>query len=327
MKLRSAIISTGSFVPDNVIDNADLKQFRSDLLPLIEQKTGVKSRRFADETQCTSDLAIMAAQRCLQKINGDPAEIDAIILATSSPDRIQPATATRLQNEIGAKKAFAFDVNSVCSGGVFSLHVADSLIRSGFCKHVLVVAAEIYSRFLNQSDFSTFPYFGDGAGAVLLSPQEENDRGIIKSLLKTNGSGADLIQIPAGGSMLPYQNLKNSRDVYFKMVGREVYEFAVNQGSEIIQEILVETAIDRAQLKYIISHQANLNIIKELSKRTNIDESRFVINLDKYGNTAGASIFIGLDELIDSGQVREGDLILLVAFGGGLSWGATLIRY
>ncbi len=327
MQLRSAIISTGRFVPDNIINNADLKQFRSDLLPLIEQKTGVKSRRFADDTQCTSDLAIIAARRCLEKANIDPAEIEAIILATSSPDRVQPATATRVQNEISAKKAFAFDINSVCSGGVFSLHLADSLIRSGFCKHVLVVAAEIYSRILNPSDFSTFPYFGDGAGAVLLSSQKENDSGIIKSLLKTNGSGADLIQIPAGGTMLPYQNIKNSREIYFKMVGREVFEFAVNKGSEIIQELLLETGIDKAQIRYIIPHQANLRIIKELSIRTNIDESRFVMNLDKYGNTAGASVLIGLDELIDSRQVREGDLLLLVAFGGGLSWGATLIRY
>ena len=322
---RSIILATGSYIPDNVITNEALTQFPAQLVPLIEQKTGVRSRSHANSSQCTSDLAIAASSRCLAKANFDPRHLDAIILATSSPDRVQPATASRVQSEIGALNAFAFDINAVCSGGVFALHVADAFIKAGFYKNILVVAAEIYSRFLDPSDFSTYPYFGDGAGAVLLVASENTDKGIVKSLLKTDGSGADIIQVPAGGSMLPFNQLKNPKDLYFKMVGKAVFDFAITRGTEIIQEIIKEAQIDKDQLCFIIPHQANLNIIKELSSRLDINFNKFFTNLERYGNTAAASVLIGLDELMDSGKIRNNDMVLLVAFGGGFSWGSNLI--
>ena len=326
MDIRSVIISIGSYVPDNIIANADLKQFPAIFLPRIEQKTGVKYRRFADSSQCTSDLAIMAARRCLEKAQYDAENLDGIILATSSPDRIQPATATRVQYAIGATRAFAFDVNSVCSGGVYALQVADAMIRSGAYKHLLVIAAEIYSKYLDPKDFSTFPYFGDGAAALLLSSVQGKDKGIIKTLLRTDGSKADVVQIPAGGTMLPLSQMKNKKDAFFKMIGREVFNFAVDKGTEVIEEILSITNTKKEAISYVILHQANINIIKEICRRLEIDIDKFQVNLDKYGNTAAASVFITLDELVDTNIMAEGDIILLAAFGGGLSWGASLIR-
>lgn len=327
MSIKSVIYSSGSFVPDKVITNEELEKIPLKFSSLIEQKTGVKARRFASNSQCTSDLGIIAAKKCLSKKMFDPKNLNAIILATSSPDRIQPASATRIQHAIGATNAFAFDINSVCSGAIYSLSVADSLIKTGFCQNILVVASEIYSKYLDHADFSTYPYFGDGAGAVLLVGKENSDNGILHSILKTDGSKADIIQVPAGGTMLPFSQLTNPKDIYFKMVGRAVYDFAIEKGSEVINDILNDLNINKDNISYIIPHQANINIIKEIASRLKIDLSKFVITLDKYGNTAGASILITLDELIDSGKAKNADLILLVAFGGGLSWGATLINY
>lgn len=321
---RAAILSTGSFLPISSFDNKDLTQFPKNARELIEIKTGIKSRRYASEYECTSDLAIRAVDICLKKIRFDPREIDSIILTTSTPDRIQPATATRVQHAVGASNAFAFDLNSVCSGAVYSICMADSLIRSGTCNTVLVIASEVYSRFLNPKDFSSTPYFGDGAGAVLLG-RSNTGRGVIKSILKTDGSGSDVIEIPAGGTMLPLNKIKSSKDMFFRMDGKKVYSFAVEKGSEIINELISTTGIDRGEISYIIPHQANINVILKIAEIVKINFGKFHINLDKYGNTASASVLIGLDEVISSAKLNIGDLLLLVGFGGGLSWGANLI--
>jgi len=324
MKLSARLAATGSYLPEKLLKNEDLSQFPAHALPLIAQKTGIRSRRHAEAGQCTSDLAANAAARCIESAGISPGEIDAIVLATSSPDRIQPATATRVQHLIGATRAFAFDVNSVCSGSVYAVHLADVLIRSGSCKNVLVVAAEMYSRYLSKTDFATYPYFGDGAGAALFCDTDEGS-GIIRSLLHSDGSGADVIQIPAGGTMLPYAQLKNQNDAFFKMRGKEVFSFAVEKGSEVIHEILAATGMVPADVSYVIPHQANLNIIKEISRRTNIPLERFVVDIEVHGNTAAASVLVALDELWRSGKVASGDRILLVAFGGGLAWGASVM--
>lgn len=327
MYSKVKILSTGSYLPENVIENSQLDQFPASAIPLIEQKTGVKSRRFADKSQCTSDLAINAGVRCLKKAQFDPRDLDVIVLATSSPDRIQPATATRVQAKMGASRAYAFDVNSVCSGGVFALHVADSLIKAGHCDNALVVASEVYSRHLNPADFSTYPYFGDGAGALLLSGGQNDNAGVIRTILRSDGSGHDVIQIPAGGTMLPFSEVKDRRDFYFRMRGKEVYQFVVSRGTEIINELIEVTGTSKDRIEFVIPHQANVNMIKELSRRLDIEYDRFFVNLDRYGNTAGASVLIALDELMASGKVGDGDAVILAAFGGGLSWAASLIRF
>ncbi|HEX6463911.1 MAG TPA: ketoacyl-ACP synthase III, partial [Vicinamibacterales bacterium] len=201
------IVSTGAYVPERAVANEDLTQFPATALPLIREKTGIARRHYAADDQCTSDLALEAARRCLDRAQMPATELDAILLATSSPDRVQPATATRVQDLLGASRAFAFDVNSVCSGALFGLHMGDALIRTGESRYVLVIASELYSRsYVNPRDFSTCACLGDGAGAVLLGPTTDA-RGVVGSRLHTDGSGRDLIQVPAGGTMLPFDRV------------------------------------------------------------------------------------------------------------------------
>jgi 3-oxoacyl-[acyl-carrier-protein] synthase-3 len=323
--MPSSIISTGSYLPEKIINNNDLTQFPPNSIGLILQKTGILMRRHAAPEQATSDLAVLSARQCLGKVNLSIDNIDAIIVATSSPDRIQPATAARVQQLLGAKNAFAFDINSVCSGGVYALAIADGLINNGKCKFVLVIASEIYSRFLNPKDFSTYPYFGDGSGAVLLG--EGKDKLLIKDIiLRTDGNGYDLIQVPAGGTMLPGPLVDNEKDWYFKMSGKEVFAFAVRRAPEIIKELLTRNNIQTEQVSAVIAHQANINIIREISTRSEIPFEKFYINLDKYGNTAGASVHIALDEYLAHNNPIKGGYLVLCAFGGGLSWCTALIK-
>jgi 3-oxoacyl-[acyl-carrier-protein] synthase-3 len=313
------IVNTAQHLPANEISNDELTQFPPKYRQLIEEKAGIKKRRHVTD-ECTSDIGAMAVKQLLEKTGVNPLEIDVLICATSSPDRIQPATATRIQDICGLKGAYAFDLNSVCSGGIYGLKIASSLINDG-AKNVIVVASEVYSKLLNPKDIATFPYFGDGAAAVLLS-----DHGIYElndTLLYSDGSGCDVIQVPAGGSMLPASAVKKEREYYFSMEGQRVYHFACEKGSELI-EILAkrnEVVADR-----IITHQANLNIIKEIGRRTNIPEERFFINVEKYANTAGASVLIALNEYLESEEAKNEDHVFLAAFGGGLSWGGCYLK-
>ena len=324
--MRAIIAATGSYLPEEVVSNDALTQFPAEVLPLIEQKTGVKARRRASPSQCTSDLAIAAAQRCLERSAITAADVEGIILATSSPDRIQPATAVSVQHAIGAARAFAFDVNSVCSGAIYALQIGRAMIESGQCGNVLVLASEIYSRFLNPKDFATYPYFGDGAGAVLLQ-SGEGAVGIRDCILRTDGAGADVIQVPGGGTRMPASQLGKPADAYFRMNGKQVYEFAVTKGSEVVLELLRAMELRADDVRLVVAHQANINIIQELAARTGIGQDRFYVNLDRYGNTAAASVPIALDEALGAGQVQAGDRVVLVGFGGGLSWGAMLVQF
>jgi 3-oxoacyl-[acyl-carrier-protein] synthase-3 len=313
------IVNTAQYLPANEISNNELTQFPPKYRQLIEEKAGIKTRRHVTN-ECTSDIGAMAVKQLLNKTGTAPAEIDVLICATSSPDRIQPATATRIQEICGLKNAYAFDLNSVCSGGIYGLKNASSLIKDG-AKNVIVVAAEVYSRLLNPKDIATFPYFGDGAAAVLLS-----DHGVYElkdSLLFSDGSGCDVIQVPAGGSMLPASAVKKERDYYFSMEGQSVYHFACEKGSELIETLAKrnEVVADR-----IITHQANLNIIKEIARRTDIPDETFFINVDKYANTAGASVLIALNEYLESEEAKKEENVFLVAFGGGLSWGGCYLK-
>lgn len=319
------VLATGSYLPEQIVANSALTQFPPSALPLIEQKTGVKERRHARRDQCTSDLAYEAARRCLDLAAVAPPQLDTIILATSSPDRTQPATAARLQYLLGATTACAFDLNSVCSGAVYALHVGAALIRAGSARRVLVVAAEVYSKILNPSDFSTYPYFGDGAGAVLLA-EGPGRAEIVDTILRTDGSGHDIIQIPVGGTMRPYQWNSNPADIYFRMNGKEVYKFAISRGTEVVQEIIAKNGLRRSEIAHVVLHQANANIIREIAERLEIPLERFPVHLDRYGNTAAASVLIALDELFAANDSPAGQSVILAAFGGGLSWGACLLR-
>jgi len=322
---NAAIVSTGSYLPETVVFNEDLSQFPRSSLDLIAKKTGVLARRVAAEGQCTSDLAVNAARICLEKAHFPAEQVEGIIVSTSSPDRIQPATATRVQNQLGAGRAFAFDINSVCSGTTFGISLADSLIKSGKYESILFIAAEMYSRILNKKDFSTFPYFGDGSGAILFQA-DDSDRGVLHSCLKTDGSGSEAICVPAGGTMLPFEKMNHPGEAFFKMSGRTVFDFAILRGSEIIRQLTEEADVALEEVKCFLCHQANVNIIRIIAENIGVPTDRFYINLDRYGNTASASVAIALDEAISERLLSEGELAVTVAFGGGLSWGANLIR-
>jgi 3-oxoacyl-[acyl-carrier-protein] synthase-3 len=323
---NSVVASTGSYLPETVVSNEDMTQFSGEAIHLIGEKTGVFHRRMASDKECTSDLAVHAAMKCLGAIGCSPEMVEGIILATSSPDRMQPATATRVQHIIGAKKAFAFDINSVCSGSTFGIALADALIKSGYCENILLVASEVYSKIMNPKDFSSYPYFGDGAGAVFFQAGKTSADGILHSCLRTDGSGSDIISVPAGGTMLSFAKMTNAGSAFFKMRGIDVFNFAVDKGPEIILQLLREANVSVNDIACFICHQANVNIIHKIADILHISADRFFMNLSSYGNTAGASVLIALDEAICTGVIAKDDLVVTVAFGGGLSWGANLIR-
>ena len=322
---NSVIFSTGSYLPELIVSNEDLTHFPASSLKLIAEKTGIKSRRISPEGECTSDLAIKAAVRCLQKVDFPAEKVQGIVLSTSSPDRMQPATATRVQYQLGATNAFAFDINSVCSGSTFGICVADALIKSDKFENILFIASEMYSKILHKKDFSTYPLFGDGAGAILFRAGN-SDRGVYHSCLMTDGGGSDAVCVPAGGTMIPFEKIKSPRMAHFKMNGPAVFEFAPEKAAEIILRLLEEAGVSLQEVDWFISHQANINIIEAIASRLGVLEEKFLVNLDRYGNTASASVLVALDEAISGNIIREGDLIVTTAFGGGFSWGANLIR-
>lgn len=321
---NTVIAATGSYLPKNEVRNEDLSWFPPAALSNISEKTGVKARRKAADDEYTSDLGFHAAQKCLEKAGFPAEELEAIIVSTSSPDRIQPATAARVQHLLEAVKASAFDINSVCSGSVYGISVADSMIKSGNYNNVLFIAAEVYTKFLNKKDFSTLPFFGDGAGAILF--QSGQARGIMHSVLRTDGSGHDVISVPGGGSMMPFDQITNPRLAYFRMDGKAVFAFAVEKGAEVVHELLDVAQVSPSDVSLFVSHQANINILDRIAETLRVSMDKFFVNLDRYGNTASASVLIALDEALDSGRAKPGDLVVTVAFGGGLSWGANLIQ-
>lgn len=314
----SFLIGCSRHLPQKVVDNNDLIQFPEKYRNVIYEKAGVYSRRHVD-TECTSDIGASAVKLLIERQGIDVNSVDALICATSSPDRIQPATATRIQELCGLKKAYAFDVNSVCSSGVYAMKLASSLIRDG-ATNVIVVASEVYSKILNPNELKSYPYFGDGAGTVLIS-KKKGQYEILDFVLGSDGSGSEVIQVPAGGTMLPGPMVTSEKEFYFKMIGQQVFEFACNKGTEVI-EALVERNGVRPDV--VIPHQANINIINEIARRTGILSRQFYVNLDRYANTAGASVLIALDEYLEDNQ--GADHIFLVVFGGGLSWGGCFLK-
>lgn len=326
---KTTLLATGRYLPEREVTNAGLGAlFPASRLPLIEQKTGIRSRRHAAPEEATSDLAFKAAIPALLRAGIQAKDLDVIIVATSSPDRLIPATATRVQQLLGASSAYAFDLNAVCTGSLYALNVAAALIDSGRAANVLVITADTYSRFLNPKDFSTYPYFGDGAGAVLLGRSTAGGAPEMQEcILHADGAGFDTIQIAGGGARLPWNRLSNENDAFFSMNGRDVFEFAVSRGSEVVGELLAAAKLKPDDVSAVITHQANINIVDRIAVNTAIPRSRFFVNLDKYGNTAGASIFIALDEWLAAGGGRPGDQLILVGFGGGLTWGACRFSF
>lgn len=309
--------ATARYLPPRIVHNRDLVQFPEELREMIAVKAGIQTRHISDG-ECTSDLGAQAVAALLAKAGFAGDDVDAIICATSSPDRIQPATATRIQDMCGLTRAFAFDVNSVCSGGIYALRLASALVNDGI-KNVVVVASEVYSKILNPDDISTFPYFGDGAAACLVGKRGRYE--LADFVLHSDGAGCDVIQVPGGGTMLPAAHVDEKRDFYFRMIGRKVFDFATHRAPEVLAEL---SSRNNVEPDCVVLHQANVNVIREIATRSGWSLDKFFVNADRYANTAGASVLIALDEVLESGAKPES--IMLCAFGGGLSWGGALLK-
>lgn len=322
--MAAYIHSFGTYIPPREISNEELSQFPPASLARIKVKTGVEKRRFSDGG-LSSDLAVRAAADCLSKNPFPRDSVDTVILATSTPDRMIPATAALVSEKLNIKNAFAFDINSVCSGGLAALMLAASLVESGAAANVLVIAADVYSRILNPRDFSTYPYFGDGAAALIVS-REKSGIKIGRSLFRSDGSGYGVITVKAGAAEIRPVDLKTPSDSYFSMNGREVFDFAVSRVPEVILHLMDRDGISMGEVRQFILHQANINIIEKISDVIGSDISMFFTNLQKYGNMAGASCLVALSEYLDSSPEIKDGFIILSSFGGGLSWGALSLE-
>lgn len=328
LMIQSQIIGSGAGLPERVVTNDYFSYLIDDADEWIASRTGIRERRFAREDESTSDLATLAAKEALQDAGIGAEEIDCIIVGTSTPDMILPATACMVQKQIGAQNAFAFDLNSVCGSFVFAMDTADSFIRAGKAKTALVIGADTYSKILNYDDKTSCPLFGDGAAAVILRAQDSPDKGIIESFIRTDGNGWPLIQVPSSGSRKPVSAASiEARENTFYMSGKPVYVFATSAIPELIQTVCKKAGITPDQLDWLIPHQANLRIIDAVSKKNGIPPEKFLVNLQKYGNTAAASVGLALNEYRQNGTIKPGNLVLVMGFGGGLSWGGLLIRF
>ena len=325
--LKARIIATGSYVPENVITNNDLAQIVDTSDDWIIERTGIRERRIVNGMQATSDLAYEAAHAALERADVKSRDIDLIIVATISGDMAFPSTACFLQKRLGAVNAAAFDLNAACSGFIYGLHVANSLIKSGAHSRILLVGAEVLSKFTDWSDRTTCVLFGDGAGAVLLEGTKEK-HGVYSTHIYSDGSLSDLICLPGGGSRNPCSRETILKRLHFmKMKGNETFKVAVRTLEEVALRTLEKNDLDSSQLSLLIPHQANLRIIQATAKRLRLPEEKVFLNIEKYGNTSAASIPIALDEAVQAGRCKEGEYILLEAFGGGLTWASALLRW
>lgn len=324
----SRIVGTGSCVPERVVPNSHFEYLVENADEWIFSRTGIRERRFAAPDQATSDLAAVAARNALADAGLDAKDLDCIVVGTSTPDMILPATACMVQERIGATNAFAFDVNAVCSSFVFALETADGLVRSGKHRTVLVIGADTYSKILDFKDKTTCPLFGDGAAAVILRGDGDASTGIQHSFMRSDGRGWPLIQVPSSGSRSPVTaETMAARQVFFQMAGKKVFEFAVEVVPGIVVELCRQAGIAPGDVDLVIPHQANVRIIDVVARRTGIARDRFLLNLERYGNTSAASVGLALDEHRRNGRITRGARVIALGFGGGLSWGGMLIRF
>jgi 3-oxoacyl-[acyl-carrier-protein] synthase-3 len=323
----SKVLSTGGGIPDRVVTNDHFNYLVEDADNWIFSRTGIRERRFVAPHEAASDLATKAARNALEMGGIAAAELDCIIVGTSTPDMILPSTACMVQKNIGATGAFAFDMNAVCSSFVYAVETADNFIRSGKYKKILVIGADTYSKILDFQDKTTCPLFGDGAGALILGATEE-PKGILQSIIRSDGKGWELIQVPSSGSRKPITaETIASRENTFKMEGKKVFVFATDVIPQIIEEVTSKAGITPEQLDHIIPHQANVRIIDFISKKLGIPKDKFLLNLDRFGNTAAASVGLALDENLRNGTIKPGDKVLMMGFGGGLSWGGCVFEW
>lgn len=325
MQRHAQIIGTGSYLPPRVLTNADLEAMVDTSDEWIVTRTGIRERRIVDAGVATSDLVYEAVSRALVTANVSPAEVDMLVVATATPDYPMPSCACVAQAKLGLTCA-AFDVNAVCSGFIYALQVGASAIESGRATTVVVAGADTMSRIVDWTDRGTCVLFGDGAGAVILRAAEEP--GVMSIVLGADGTGLDQLMIPAGGSLTPSSvDSVAARDHFIQMNGREVFKFAVRVIPRATIQVLEASGHTIQDLDWLVPHQANKRILDTVERRLGIDDDRVFSNLERTGNTSAASIPLALDEMYTGGQLAGGDLIALVGFGAGLTWGAAVLRW
>ena len=330
MTILSKISGTGSYLPEKVLTNDDLSKMVDTSDEWIFQRVGIKERHIAAKNEVTSDLAANAAQAALNNAGIDSNDIDLIITATVTHDKLFPATATQVQRKINAKNAAAIDVNAACSGFIYGLTIADQFIKSGFYRNILVIGVEILSRFINWQDRNTCVLFGDGAGAVVLSANHsDNGAGLKYAELGADGfTPPEWLELPAGGSAMPASKETVEQNLHFAVMnGKEIYKFGVKIVPQTINRLLAKNGYTIENIDLIIPHQANVRIVEAAAKRLSIPKEKFFMNIDKYANTSAASIPIALDEAVQQKRIKRGDKIILIGFGGGLTWGAVLYEW
>ena len=322
-----SIVGTGSYVPPKVVTNADMEKLVDTTDEWIVTRTGIRERHFAAADQPTSHLGAEAAKRALADAGLKAEDLDMIVVATITPDMAFPNTACLVQDLIGAKNAFCFDVEAACSGFLYALELGHRMVGSGAIETALIIGAEKLTSILDWQDRSTCVLFGDAAGAVILQ-HREGCKGIISSVLGADGSLAELLMLPGGGSRNPTtEKTVKDRLHFLKMAGKEVFKHAVTNMVKAAKDALHKSGLSIDQIDHVIPHQANLRIISAIHERLEVPEEKFVINLDRYGNTSAASVVLALDEAVRQGRIKKHDKVLMVAFGGGFTWGASVVEW
>jgi 3-oxoacyl-[acyl-carrier-protein] synthase III len=322
--IRSVIRSVGASLPKRIMTNADMAKLVDTSDDWIVERTGIKQRHIADDTEFTSTLGAAAAKQALIRAGIDPIDIDLIICATATPDKTFPATAVKIQHMLGVTKGAAFDIQAVCSGFVYAMTVADNFIKTGQSKRALVIGAETFSRILDWTDRGTCVLFGDGAGAVVLEAQtmagKREDRGILSTQIRSDGRYEDLLYVDGGPG-------STKTTGHLRMNGREVFRHAVQKISGVIEETLVTTGYSADEIDLFVPHQANARILDGIAKKLKVDPNKIVKTLSKHGNTSAASIPLALNQAFEDHRIKEGSLVLMEAMGGGFTWGAVLARW
>ncbi|MGQ0584588.1 MAG: beta-ketoacyl-ACP synthase III [Reyranella sp.] len=322
--IRSVVQGCGSYLPERVVTNADLAKTMDTSDEWIQQRTGIRQRHIAADGEMTSHLALKASERALEHAGLKASDLDLIVLATATPDETFPATATRVQAGLGMTKGAAFDVQAVCAGFVYGLSVADSLIKNGLASTALVIGAETFSRILDWDDRGTCVLFGDGAGAVVLRAEEGTgtsaDRGVLANALHSDGRQHDILYVDGGPS-------STRTTGFLRMEGKEVFKHAVVNMAAVVGEVLAKAGFETKDIDWLVPHQANKRIIDGTGRKLGLPPERVVVTVDRHANTSAASIPLALDAAVKDGRIKRGDLLLLEGIGGGLAWGASLVRW
>lgn len=327
--LYNAVISGhGSYIPDKILTNDDLSKMVDTSDEWITSRTGIKKRHITSDKESTAFLAAEAAKKALKRANLDPKDLDLIIVATITPEMVFPSTATFVQLAIKAENSWCFDLAAACSGFVYGLSIAQQFIENGRYKNALVIGAETLTKITDWTDRASCILFGDGAGAVVLERSQNGSRGILYSTLHSDGNNWEALNCQAYGSRYPSsKELDDPKKIYMQIKGREVYQQAIRRIVETVNHCLDRCGLTLDDIKMVISHQMNARIIESAVKRLNIPDEKVFININEYGNTSAASVPIAFDECAREGKIKKGDLIIMVAFGAGLTWGANIIEF